>query len=257
MREGEGGRECVVHTPPSRGGRRSLARRGSCGGLLGPETSVPARTSKAHSVRAEWPATTAAAAAPAAGPSLPPLTVAGGALAGGRAGLGEGCGRAFRTRPNRPSRARVAWQNQGGRGGRGGERRERASAHEGCAQAGGGCGAGRAGGGASHLTRGPRVGTRSRTTPGGLRGAVPPLPCHGESNTRPLTTDWPPGGPSQRVHLVRQLHLHNDLLAPSQRSCWSDGVPDRHVERVAEPVRWDQRAWARGRWPPRNCDCWP
>ena len=128
-----------------------------------------------------------------------------GRASGGRAGLGEGCGRAFRTRPNRPSRARVAWQNQGGRGGRGGERRERASAHEGCAQAGGGCGAGRAGGGASHLTRGPRVGTRSRTTPGGLRGAVPPLPCHGESNTRPLGTNWPPGGPSQQVHVTAQV----------------------------------------------------
>ena len=70
-----------------------MARRGSCGGLLGPETSVPARTSKAHSVRAEWPATTAAAAAPAAGPSLPPLTVAGGALAG-RAGAARGWERA-------------------------------------------------------------------------------------------------------------------------------------------------------------------
>ena len=158
---------------------------------------------------------------------------------------------------NRPSRARITCQNQRGEGGgvvkAGGAR----ACTRGVRWQVGGVVRVVRGAAAAHLTRGPPVGTRSRTTAGALRQAVPPPPCHGESNTRPLTTDWPPGGPSQRVHLVRQLHLHNDLLAPSQRSCWSDGVPDPHVERVAEPVRWDQRAWARGRCPPRNCDCWP
>ena len=87
-----------------------------------------------------------------------------------------------------------------GRGGRSGESRGRASAHEGCAQAGGGCDAGRAGGGGGSLDTEAATLKEELRDGGSPQRGGPAAALPRGIEPRPLTTIWPPGGPSQQVH---------------------------------------------------------
>ena len=83
---------------------------------------------------------------------------------------------------------------------RGGESRGRASAHEGCAQAGGGCDAGRAGGGGGSLDTEAATLKEELRDGGSPQRGGPAAALPRGIEPRPLTTIWPPGGPSQQVH---------------------------------------------------------
>ena len=204
---GEGGEDDGATVPPSRGGWGASGAAGiargpsAASGLAHPE---PARTRQRKRVSAAWAGTMVTAACPAAVLSVPPRTVAGGALAG-RAGAEPGLRAHLSHAPKSTISSAHHLPKSRGRGGRGGESRGRASAHEGCAQAGGGCDAGRArGGGGSPYTGAATLNEELRDGGSPQRGG-PAAALPRGIEPRPLTTVWPPGGPSQQVHDSAQV----------------------------------------------------
>jgi len=104
----------------------------------------------------------------------------------------------LRTRQTRPSRVRITCQNEGGEGGgvvkAGGARARTRGVRR---QVGGAMRVVGGGGGGSLDTGAATL--RSFATAGALRGG-PAAALPRGIEPRPLTTIWPPGGPSQQVH---------------------------------------------------------
>jgi len=115
---------------------------------------------------------------------------------------------------------------------RGGESRGRASAHEGCAQAGGGCDAGRArGGGGSPYTGAATLNKElhdGRSPPRGGPAAASPRGI----GPRPLAARWPPEGHQPASVCVGAGRLQHQNKQRRQ-AVWSRRMPiSRVVERV-------------------------
>ena len=151
-----------------------------------------------------WAGRIGTAACPAAVLSVPPRTVAGGALAG-RAGAEPGLRAHLSHAPKSTISSAHHLPKSRGRGGRGGESRGRASAHEGCAQASGGCDAGRARGGGGSPYSGATTLNNELHDGGSPQRGGPAAALPRGIEPRPLTTIWPPGGPSQQVHGTAQV----------------------------------------------------
>ena len=192
----EGGEDDLATVPPSRGG---WGASGAAGIVRGPSAAsglthtVPARTRQRKRMSTAWAGRIGTAACPAAVLSVPPRTVAGGALAG-RAGAEPGLRAHLSHAPKSTISSAHHLPKSRGRGGRGGESRGRASAHEGCAQAGGGCDAGRAGGGGCSPHTRPSHWHEELYDGGSPPRGGPAAASPRGIGPRPLAAIWPPEG---------------------------------------------------------------
>ena len=230
----ERGEDDGATVPPSRGG---WGASGAAGIARGPSAAsglartVPARTRQKKRVSAAWAGTMVTAAYPAAVLSVPPRTVAGGALAG-RAGAEPGLRAHLSHAPKSTISSAHHLPKSRGRGGRGGESRGRASAHEGCAQAGGGCDAGRArGGGGSPYTGAATLNKELHDGGSPPRGGPAAASPRG-IGPRPLAALWPPGGHQPASVCVGAGRLEHQNKQRRHAGLSRSMPPSRVVERV-------------------------